>query len=377
MSCIHFGNIRSSLYYPILFTYFLLLESFSIGHIQAANFPQVLLITIFFTNSAIISGIFEIAIYLQFKLSKRKSRTNLIDKQLISNWNWKFILLFLLTTILDSGTTFFFIFKKYIVKKVSNPVYMDVCLNGINLFLSSILCFYFLDIKLENHKKGGMAIASCGFILNFLISFLYEKEIDFTVFFIQIAMNFGTSIQEVLEKYFMHHKYQSPFTILFFEGIIGNAIVTIALVITIIIDNTALNSLSTFFREHWITLFTFSSVCVGYSCFRLLINRDYTPTHRVNADTFASLCFFIISISNIPWNPINLVLLIGFLIINLGNCIYNEIIIINFYGLNKDTQNQIHLRGNDESNMVYDELLTINSNSISCPKNKNSTHKKN
>ena len=192
----------------------------------------------------------------------------------------------------------------------------------------------------------------------------------------QIAMNFCTSIQEVLEKYFMHYKYQSPFKILFFEGIIGNFIVTIALVITILIDNTALISISSFFREHWVTLFTVSFVCVGYSCFRLLINRDYSPTHRINADTFASLCFFIISICNLRWNSINLVLLIGFLIINLGNCVYHEIIIINFYGLNKDTKNQIHLRGDGESIMVYDELSNIisknNSFSINSNNNKES-----
>ena len=87
----------------------------------------------------------------------------------------------------------------------------------------------------------------------------------------------------------MDFKYLSAYKMLFFEGIIGNIIMFI-----LFFCYGDSNDIISWVSKKKVQLISFSIMCVGYSVFRVLINRDYSPTQRVIAEGFSSLMFYII-----------------------------------------------------------------------------------
>lgn len=78
---------------------------------------------------------------------------------------------------------------------------------------------------------------------------------------------------------------QSHFNIFIFEGILGNAFAATAFMITIF----KLPMLLLIFFLSKKIVFRYYIVYIGYNTFSLLIKRDYSPSHRVNSNTFSSI----------------------------------------------------------------------------------------
>ena len=110
---------------------------------------------------------------------------------------------------------------------------------------------------------------------------------------------------------------------------------------------------------------------MGYSVFRVLINRDYSPTQRVIAEGFSSLMFYIIYMVENRLNLNNIFFLIGNLIVCFGAAIYNEMIIITLFGLHLDTHSEVIRRSKRDGLMVIGELVKIFQNEEVALKNQN------
>ena len=234
MTCCYLGS-ETSLTYCTFFIYFLFLESSSISDMASSSISQVIFLTIFFNISPILCGIFQIIIYIKFKCfklevsqrKKKKEKKEIANKELTLPEKIKFSLLFLLITVLDTGTTFCFLYQKYLLKNIANPIYLDTGTKGIQIFFCCLFCYFILGYKFEKHKKGGIIIIAIGLLLNFLLSVFTETSFDYIILIMQLIVNIGTSFQEVIEKYLMDFKYLSAYKMLFFEGIIGNIIMFI------------------------------------------------------------------------------------------------------------------------------------------------------
>lgn len=74
MKLFEFGEGSRNVLYPILFTYFLMLEGYSMVDSSCEKLSQVFVLTFFFNISAILSGIFELIIYVRFKIFKDDSK---------------------------------------------------------------------------------------------------------------------------------------------------------------------------------------------------------------------------------------------------------------------------------------------------------------
>ena len=146
----------------------------------------------------------------------------------------------------------------------------------------------------------------------------------------------------------MHYEYQSPFVILFFEGVLGNFL--LVFVFFSYLGSEELSLILPWIGSHLLHLFTFSLVCIGYSVFRIVINRDFSPTHRILADTFVSLVFYVVFLLQITPSVLNIAFLIGFIVDTIGSMVYNEIIILRFFALDKDTKFAIFDREVEERN---------------------------
>ena len=99
-------------------------------------------------------------------------------------------------------------------------------------------------------------------------------------------------------------------------------------------------------------------VCIGYNCYRIKINQDNTPTHRVIADSFYSLVMHIIQMLTNKVSLSSFGYLIGYCTVVFGCCVYNEIIIVNFCNLNSNTEREVTKRAISESSVeIYDDIL--------------------
>ena len=77
---------------------------------------------------------------------------------------------------------------------------------------------------------------------------------------------------------------------------------------------------------------------------RLVINYKFTPAHRSISDSLSAILMFGLSFYFDVGNGKILSGLVGYIICVFGNLVYNEIVIIDIFNINRDTINQINKR---------------------------------
>ena len=104
-------------------------------------------------------------------------------------------------------------------------------------------------------------------------------------------------------------------------------------------------------------LFALSSVIFKGAKYymNIFINYKYTPAHKIISNSFALFVFYLV-LEFSKWEAKTLVGLIGFVVCLLGSLIYNEIIIITVWDLDRDTSEEINNRAINESNQIIDSF---------------------
>lgn len=345
------GELGTSFLYMALFVFSLFLEWYSLQDIEMENVEVLLIIVVFFNLSEVFCILFEIIVRIRTKTSYKKDLVVTLGTKIKivpqPSQAKKLIPIYLFIILLDSSTTFCFVYSCYYIKVYNKDSALDTLNKGIQIIFTFVASKIILHYKIEKYKILALIIMLLGFIMNAVIStHSLKKKFDYFLYLIQVLMNCGTAIQEVIEKYLIHKKYQSPFLILFFEGLIGNIII----LIFFFGFNGYSEKNKNWFLNNILNLFVFAIVCVGYTCFRIIINRKTTPTHRIVADTFYSFLLHIISIAQARTSNKTLlyISLIGYIIIVLGSLIYNEYIILKFWEFDRDTKKEIDMRAFEE-----------------------------
>lgn len=218
-------------------------------------------------------------------------------------------------------------------------------LYGIQLICSLFLCKLLLEYKYSRHKVVSIIIILIS-SLSSHICLVSINEYEHKSMLFQFIGGILYSLQEVLEKYMMHIKYQSPFKLLFIEGIFGTIITGINFIVYI---QKAPNSLDwSSIKVPQIICF----ICIGslYHSIRIIINMKYSPTHRLLGDSlmgFVSIFSYIVLVffqSGVAF--------IFLLIFHIIECffllVYNECITLHFCRLDIDTKKKILERANIE-----------------------------
>lgn len=98
----------------------------------------------------------------------------------------------------------------------------------------------------------------------------------------------------------------------------------------------------------------------------MLIKKYLTPTHRSVADTFNAFfvwasTFFYNQNWNNKWDSMNFLDIFGYLLIIIGCLIYNEIIILHIFNLDRDTKTEIIERASQDKQISFNiETIEIN-----------------
>lgn len=344
------GELGTSFLYMALFVFFLFLEWYSLQGITMENEVVLILIVVFFNLSEILCGLFEVIVRIRTKNREKRnlsiSSGTKIQLERNLTQTIQLGLIYLVIVILDSSTTFCFIYSCYYIQAYQKDSALDTLNKGIQIIFSFFASKIILQYNVEKYKILAMILMFIGFAINAVISITSLLHgFDIFLYFIQVLMNCGTAIQEVIEKFLIHKKYQSPFFILFIEGVFGN----IFSLIFFFSFMGFTDNIKNWFISNVSNLFIFGFICTGYTCFRIIINRKTSPTHRVVADTFYSFLSYVLYLTQERIIDMKLFFsLFGHVIVIIGSLIYNEYIILQFCGFDKDTKKEIDRRASEE-----------------------------
>lgn len=344
-----FGQTNKSVLYLILFTYSLFVEGSAIGDIRSNNYVFVFVIIEFGNITKLGAGLIELLIIKKYIPQKRRS---ILDNTPIVPI--KLVILYLFMCLLEYSTQIAFVSQKQLMQTMSTPLYLDVMFKGLQIFFAFSLASHYLKYKFERYKKFGLAIMGIGLTICCVVSLtkidssLFTQQTFWVTIGLHIWMNFGAAVHEVIEKYLLHFRFQSVYRVLFFQGIC-HFVINIT---SIVIMQTTVNRNEDINFWGWISsnikiLMAYLVTCSAYNFFRILINNTLTPTHRIVADSFSALAFFLFSLYD-DFSFANIIICCGYLISSFGSIIYNEMIIIKVWELNKDTVSEIDKRGEKE-----------------------------
>ena len=251
-------------------------------------------------------------------------------------------------------TQVFYIVHKKTIQNTDIPIYLDLCLKGFPIFIVSSLGACFLKYQFLTHKKVGLIILFLGAVLSiFLVYFLSDftnstiEITEITAILFQIAVNITAGIHEVFEKYLMEYKYQHVFQILFMQGLVESIILGVSFCYLFFSRNS-----EGFIDWLWSNLkhFIVYSFCSsGYHFFRIIINWNLSPTHRIMSDSFYGICFFYYYLC-IEFSMTNLIISVSYLLSFCGSLVYHEVLIIKIYDIDRDTKKEIQNRAEKDIN---------------------------
>lgn len=364
MQLFTFEKLTIHYLYPILLSVslvFLSILNNQYNHVESKGIlvPSIFICSFLNIISMIICGLIQVG-YMYFTKTKIKMY------KILLNDKWKQLLIHLIgISLIAAGIIAIFIsvpqtdFGKRIIE-------FNKCMQ---MLLCYFLCYFVLGIKQFKHHKISLIIL---FILSFFIFPMKGKihlginsdnRVNLPEFLIYILYYLLYCSMEVYEKYLMQYLFVPPYLVLFFKGIVLLVIFSIAWVILELIHYNILLNYSEMFRNIPILIcFLFSYLL--YHILRIQTINKYSPSYRYVSDILSQLVIFIIDCISIkPKNDVLLYILVSILyvMIILGMLVYQEVIVMHFWGMDENTTNIIKRRAEmdekDFENMIDDELL--------------------
>ena len=225
------------------------------------------------------------------------------------------------------------------------------------LFFISIFSKIILKDNIFNHQILSLLIEFIGLILLFIPIFLIIKKEDIIINICMFITSIGYSLFIVLIKYLMIKYYLSPYLCTLYIGLISVLLNIIgfmgySLIIkgnfSIIKDSFDFQNVKNKTKASIYFGITFVMASILQTMSNLVIYY-FSPTLLVVTDSISPMLFWMIL--NLPNEnkKINIIFnLLGYLISLFASLIYNEIIILNFFGLNKYTKKYINERQKEE-----------------------------
>ena len=289
--------------------------------------------------------------YFKEKKEKKVKKTKIKGYELIYNdpskKENKYILILLISVLDFLGRCkeiFFFLF----VNTERLTVLQTSWLLSIDILSRVIFCYIILKTKLYKHHWISLALCCIGFFIMFCFSLLsdgsYEGKYWLYLLFILIS-NILFGLEDTINKILLTNKFLLPHFLMFWRGLFCFVIIfifTIILVSTEIIDvgyYKYLYDKEDFWKEilsklFYIIINFFKVFCIFKTIY------IFTPTHVgfLNViNVITELIKYIIENKdiNILYFIFDIICLIVILV---GTLIFNEMIILNFLGLNENTK---------------------------------------
>lgn len=212
-----------------------------------------------------------------------------------------------------------------------------------------------------------MVILLCLISINTLC-FKVEKVNIISLMWQYICIFTLISIENIIEKWIIDLKSLSVFVFCFYQGIIGGTLTAIICLCLSLIPNLDINpsfvdEMKRIFNNSLVIIFFLNMISSsGYHIFILLISKHYTPVHKTICECVYT--FILVLYSMIKDEQIDTLIIIGYIccfcLLVVFALIYNEIIILHCWELDKNTFSKISLRGDNEMEKMNEALYEDN-----------------
>ena len=228
-----------------------------------------------------------------------------------------------------------------------------------HVIFNTIFCKIILGYEIYRHQLFSLILILIGWIFISIPIFLKftTKDIYYNILFLFGALFYPLYL--VLLKYIIENYYISVYLDMFFIGIILLVISTILTIINSSMVYSNLSDLINIFDFAYDKLLIFlafaSGTIVKYIFCVIIVNFSPNIFVLTNVISFIITWIYNVKYKKNPDTTSNIIFLsIGYFIILVSCLIYNEIIILNFFGLNKNTIYNINER------IDYDRHLSEN-----------------
>ena len=380
--------LRPNLRYPIqliIWSFIRTIERELIGQFYSYKINLVYLPLMFF-GEFIFGGI--IYLYIEYTSKKTKENENSISFmsiRLIDNSNkmlkrrdkyYKIILLILFNVFFDFVE--FVLSIEVLPKFINSSSSMEHRLAGILIILQALFYRYILSLPILRHQFFSLIIITISLVLTIITEFIFQDinifltYINFLFLFCVIFLiQLFNSLLDVVDKYLFEYDYINPFQCLMLEGLFG----LVYSLIYFLYKNPfpdIINYYKNKSENYGLLIFLlilYSFLCGGQNMFRVTTNKIYSPMAATLSQYFLNSIY--ITINFILGNDFNsngkrnyVYFIINFLlsfIISFCGCVYNEFLILFFYGLQYETHDQISSRAITMDIDEYD-INDLNSN---------------
>ena len=276
------------------------------------------------------------------------------------------IILFLVG--LSAIAMFCYLYNSYLDKdeyKYAKPS-VKIFFNIIDL---TILSYFIINQKLYKHHFISLGVFTVSLIVIFIISFPFMSEI-WQSFLYLFFYSLFFCLYDVLKKKYMDVFYKSPYYMMFFVGLINSILLLIYEIFAYNIDSDKSGIVIGFKKDIKSSgdffMFILDSIlqCICYLGLWLVIYY-FTPSHCLISENISEYVNYITNIidsddefysaeNSIIYSICNLFNFVGFLV-------FTEVIILNFCGLDFNTQKKILLREKIDSVELLNKANTTDS----------------
>ena len=336
--CLSIGEINKNIFIPILGGIIRFFLGLYLRNLNISKFPIVLCMG----SSIGMSLAFILQIIYKYRTKASKiNKNNIIIEQNKPKLSEK-LKFYLLNAILDFIETF--IEYKFCMNIKANAWIFDI------LFFS-LFSYFILDIKIYiHHYISIIVIILIGIILD-IIGGVYNKD-EILFFILKFIKEILVPLNCTFAKYAMQTKFCSPYEMCFTAGIFDLFLYSILLILSNYIpffdkfsmnlDKLKLNDLFTFI------LFVFIKLIYNL-CIFITVN-NITACHVLIIIVIGELAHYIYL------EKLNkIIFAIGFFIILFMTLLFNEIIELNLFGIQKNTKRNISQRADLDIKMMEEK----------------------
>lgn len=374
---ISFGQPSLFLLFPFfmpIFYFFRTYLEMIVPFFTNPDHPNVKINYPFFTSflimlSNFVMGVPVSIVYCINKRNKNKKQENYIDDHRISKSyftqirekkksKYKIVLLVIVITLFVCTI----LIASIILNSTPERILIGFKMNIFLIFFDSFFSYIILKYPIHKHQIIAIVICIIGIIIVCIEVITNFEPILFSCF---LGVYFLVSLVDIMEKWLMEKEYVNPSNLLFYIGTCG--MVIYAFLFTAVglltcpkqldflckynrftnnsIENI-LEIMTEVFKRPFILLMMIVTVCVGtgYLIFFLLTLFYFSPTHRCLSDILNSFIFWIYTNITGTYDKMFGATLTGYLLIFFGSLVYNEIIILHFWGLDYNTKKDIYRR---------------------------------
>lgn len=241
------------------------------------------------------------------------------------------------------------------------------------IFFMSLLSWKFFLFEIYKHHQFAILTMIIGFILlgvNIMRIFFYNGGFRHYHLILFPFIHTFYSVKQINDKYIMEKYFISPYILLLCQGIFGLFISLCYLCFLFLLSDNFRNDYFSYFENEsfegmkdivndasipgCLLLLAFAGTFVNI--FLMQTKKYLTPTHRSIADSLNAFFTWVVTLvfykdANVlknEWNWYKYFDILGYILITLGSLMYNELIIVHVWDLDKDIKIHIEKRAEEE-----------------------------